>query len=485
MSAISQIGEGVIEDGKIRDQLYGAIVGEIQKPRIVDEINNLNIQDANFSKAVEQIDNVRQFVGTPKHILGSQTTKHGEIAEQVEVGVRRARQALEGKDMTATFDGVGRTAPADYLIDGIAVQSKFINGTNNNLYAVLGHMDKYSNFGRDGSIYHIPKDEYEIIQKIINDEAVDGFRLKTIEAIKENVTRIETETGKQFTDVIKPGISTYAEVQQGRVHQTLDIHEKKLSNQNSIKREEIIQDHNPSIAEGAKVASVAGAVGAAVSLTTALYKKNKEGKRFYKGEFTKEDWKEVGIETAKGGAVGAVSGVAIYSLTNYASLSAPFAGAVVSATKGMSSLISDLNNEEINQEEFLELGMVVCSESAVVGIAAAIGQTAIPIPILGAVIGSVAGSMLVGTLGSGNKKTAYQIRKEINNYLNKLDDAYKKLVIEITAEFEKLGELTKIAFDLENNKRLLNSSIELANAFGVEKSKIIDSTVKLDAYILG
>ncbi len=485
MSTISQTGESIIGDGKIRDQLYGAIVSEIIKPRIVDEINKLNIQDANFSKAVEQIDNVRQFVGTPEHILGNQTTKHGEIAEQVEVGVKRARQALEGKNMTATFDGVGRTAPEDYIIDGIAVQSKFINGTNNNLSAVLEHMDKYSNFGRDGSLYHIPKNEFEIIQKINNSETIDGLRLKTIEAIREKVARIEEETGKQFTEVVKPSVSTYAEVQQGRVHQTLDTHEKNLSNQNKIKREEIIQDHNPSFAEGAKVAGVAGAVGAAVSLTTALYQKNKEGKKFYNGDFTKEDWNDVGIETVKGGVVGAISGVAIYGMTNYASLSAPFAGAVVSMTKGMSSLISDLNSGEIDQEEFMELGMLVCSESAIVGIATAIGQTAIPIPILGAVIGSVAGSMLVSTLGSGNKKTSHQIRKEINSYLNKLDDAYKKTVIEITAEFEKLGRLTKIAFDLENNKFLLNASIELANAYGVEKSKIIDSKTKLDSYILG
>ena len=481
----SQIGNDVIDDGKIRDQLYGAIVDEIQKPRIVDEINKLHIQDASFSKALEQIDNVRQFVGTPEHILGSQTTKHGEIAEHVEVGVRRARQALEGKGITATFDGVGRTAPEDYLINGIAVQSKFINGTNNNLSSVLKHMDKYSNFGRDGSFYHIPKDEFEIIQKINANESVIGLKLNTINAIREKISRIEEKTGQPFTEVVKPGVSNYAEVQQGKVHQTLDTHEEKLSNQNKIKREEIIQDHKPSIAEGAKVAVVAGSVGAAISLTAALYKKNKEGKKFYNGDFTKNDWKDVGIETAKGGAIGAVSSVAIYGLTNYASLSAPFAGAFVSATKGMGSLISDFNKGLINQEEFMELGMVVCSGAAIVGIATAIGQTAIPIPVLGAVIGSVAGSILINTLDTGNKKTAHQIRKEMNDYLNKFDGVYKKLVLEITAEFEKLGELTKIAFDLETNKSLLNSSIELANAYGVEKSKIIDSTTKLDLYILG
>lgn len=97
----------------------------------------------------------------------------------------------------------------------------------------------------------------------------------------------------------------------------------------------------------------------------------------------------LGVTTAKGGAVGAVSGATIYGLTNYASLSAPFAGAVVSASKGVGSLVSDFNNGEINQEEFIELGMVICSESAIVGFATAAGQAAIspPVPLRNVIIG--------------------------------------------------------------------------------------------------
>ncbi|MGQ4648456.1 hypothetical protein [Lyngbya aestuarii] len=112
---------------------------------------SLDSQDAAFAKAIEQVAKVRDFVGTPEHILGNNKTKHGEIAEQVEVGIRNARSYLRQQTTNATFDGVGRTAPADYLIDGIQVQSKFINGVSNNLDHVLKHMGKYGNFGRDGS----------------------------------------------------------------------------------------------------------------------------------------------------------------------------------------------------------------------------------------------------------------------------------------------------------------------------------------------
>ena len=477
--------ERTTEDTKFKDQLSGAVIDNINDTRIADEALKLNTQDLNFLEANRELNKVIEFIKHPEKILGSNATKHGEIAEQVEVGVRRANQALNNETRTATLDGVGRTAPEDYIIDGSAVQSKFLNGTNNNLSAVLDHMDKYSEFGRDGSYYHIPKDEFQTIEKIINGESVDGLKQKTINAIQDKVAKIEEETGKPFTEVIKPGVSDYAEVQQGKVRETLDKHKEEISEENKEIKEKISQDHEASLAEGIKAAAIAGAVGAAVSLITSLYKKSKEGKKFYKGDFTAQDWKEVGISTSQGGAIGAISGGAIYGLTNYASLSAPFAGAVVSAAKGIGSLINDLNEGEISKDEFTELGMVICSEAAIVGFATAAGQVAIPIPVLGAVIGSIAGSMLANFLGDKNKETAYMIRKEMNEYIQQLDNTYKKLVSQILAEFEKLGELTKAAFDIQNNYRLVEASLELAKAYGVKESKMIKTSEDLDAFILG
>jgi len=476
--------KNIFEDEKFRDQLSGTVVNSINKHRIADELQQLNIQDDNFRRAVQEIDHVREFIGSPENILGSEFTKHGEIAEQVEVGVRRARQALDGKNLTATFEGVGRTAPEDYIIDGIKVQSKFINGTNNNLNAVFEHMNKYSSFGRDGSYYHIPKDEYELIEKIRNNEIIEGFRLRTIESIKAKISQIEDGSGKHFEEVVKPGISNYADVQQGKVRQTLDNHEEHISANNTQKKEQISEDHQANVGEGFKVMGIAATVGATVSLTTSLYKKAKEGIKFYNGDFSSEDWKEVGIDTVKGGAIGGVSGAAIYVLTNYASLSAPFAGAIVSATKGVGSLVADLNSGKIDNEEFIELGMVICSESAIVGFATAVGQAVIPIPILGAVIGSIAGSILANSLGAGNKVTAKMIRQDMAEYLEKLDEKYKTLVNEIINEFRKLGELTEAAFNTSNNLKALNLSVDIAVAYGVEESRLLKSTTDIDSFMV-
>lgn len=53
---------------------------------------------------------------------------------------------VEGLERNHTFEGVGRTAPEDYLRNGQMVQSKFYNGSENTLDAVRTHLDKYPDF---------------------------------------------------------------------------------------------------------------------------------------------------------------------------------------------------------------------------------------------------------------------------------------------------------------------------------------------------
>lgn len=469
----------------IPDQVNAAIVGTLNNQRMQDEIAKLTRQDAAFSNAIEQVDKVREFIGNPNNILGSELTKHGEIAEQVEVGIRNARAALAQENMTATFDGIGRTAPADYAIDGTLVQSKFINGVNNNLDHVLKHMDKYSNFGRDGSFYHIPKDTYETIENIRAGLPVDNLSEKSKAAILNKIQEIERQTGQSFDQVVKPGISDYAEVQQGKVVETLDKHEQKLTQKNEELKDTIKNEHKPSWEGAAQAAVIAGAVGGAISLGTALYSKYKQGKNPFKGEFSQDDWKEVGITTAKGAGGGAIAGSAIYLLTNNAALPAPFAGAIVSAAKGISSLMSDYKANKITFEEFTDLGLMVCAESAIVGLATAAGQTLIPIPILGAVIGSLAGKILAEFAIGKGKDIAERMRKDMADYMRKIDENYRAIIRAIDIEFERLGKLTEAAFDLKRNSDLVFASANLARAYGVAEKDIISSHAELDDFMLG
>ncbi|MEL6384576.1 MAG: hypothetical protein AAFQ89_19380, partial [Cyanobacteria bacterium J06626_18] len=377
-------------------QIIGGVVAATNQQRLTELQEALGIQGQALTNALQEIQKVREFVGTPEHILGSQLTKHGEIAEQVEVGIRNAWNLIEQQPPTATFETVGRTAPADYLVDGVEVQSKFINGATQNLDHVLEHITKYQNFGRDGSYYHIPRDHYEVIEKILKGESVDGLAAKTVRKLQAQIQAIEQTTDQPFTTVVKPGVSSYAEVQQGKIHETLVNHEDTIRDRDADQRSALEIEHQASIHEMAQVALRGAAIWAGLKVTFKLLEKVRAGKNPFKGEFQLEDWQDIGLTAAQGGAMGGVSGASIYTMTNFANLSAPLAGAILSAGYSVASLAGHYRKGEIDFDEFLDLGQLVCTESGMVAVGAAIGQATIPMPVIGAVVGTITSRLVIG-----------------------------------------------------------------------------------------
>lgn len=468
----------------VQDQVAGVVIQAINESRIHDEIIKMAAQDAAFETAVEQIDKVRAFLSRPQNILGNMMTKHGEIAEQVEVGIRNARQVLAQEVMTASFDGVGRTDAVDYFIDGMAVQSKFINGIGNNLRHVLGHLDKYPGFTDNGSHYMIPKGTYAAIQTLLNGGHIEGLKVSTEDTIRTLVKQIEKQTGKPFSDAVQSSVVDYPSVQVNVVETTLDNEQQALFNKNEELKDKIIDDHRPSLQESVQAALVGGTIGGSLSLAAGLYAKYKAGKNVFRGDFTTADWQEVGLDTAKGAAGGAVAAGSVYLMTNYAGMAAPFASAVVSAGKGITSLAEDYSKGDISFDEFVDLGMIVCAESAIVGVSTAAGQALIPIPVLGAVIGSLAGRIVADFTTGQNAKVAQRLIDDMAAFESKLDDKLKIVLAGITAEFDCLNKLTDAAFDLLLNTSLVDRSVDLAVAYGVKVDKIIVNEVILDKFML-
>ena len=114
-----------------------------------------------FLGAMRELQAVRDFVGSPENILGRAATKHGEIAERVHVGVSRAWDVLHRRAPIATTDGVPRTGPVDYRVDGVDIQSKYYNGLRNTLDGVASHAEKYPGFPDGPGRYHIPHELLE------------------------------------------------------------------------------------------------------------------------------------------------------------------------------------------------------------------------------------------------------------------------------------------------------------------------------------
>jgi len=100
----------IVLDGVVREEkLYIDRLTEIQLKAAED------IQTAHeaLNESLSYVENVRDFVSDTSHILGAMPTKHGEIAEHVQVEIGNAQRVMQHLRPNATFEGVGRTAPED------------------------------------------------------------------------------------------------------------------------------------------------------------------------------------------------------------------------------------------------------------------------------------------------------------------------------------------------------------------------------------
>ena len=462
---------------------------------VSNSLKDKQIQNENFEKALQHVAKMRQFLNSPENILGSQKTKHGEIAENFEVHIRNAKAALNGQTDVATFEGVGRTASEDFILNGVKAQSKFINGTNNSLSSVLEHFDKYQDKAMD---YVIPKDQYDIIHALRNGQNPTNLNEKSIRSILQKVDDIERQTGRSFDDVVKQSISKYDEVQTGKAQETLQNNQEQIVDENQQKINEIDKDAEkkkeavqanagPSLKEGMKVAGTAAAISTAVSACTNIYPKVKSGTKL--SDFTVDDWKEVGLKSGEAGAKAGVTAGSIYALTNLTSLSAPFAGAVTSAAMGVTSLLVDHQKGQIDLDEVVTQGQILCLEAGIAAIGGAIGQTLIPIPVLGAIIGTVTTNFVwgiaKGKLGQKEAELQRHMDEYMESLLAKVDNAYHEIIQKIDAMYERFNTLIDAAFDVNVNKATLAAaSVQLAREVGVEEHKILKNEADLEAFFL-
>lgn len=379
-----------------RTQGVGSMVSEQNRQNaleLMQKMHKIDTQNAaakarienNLDKALQCVDNVRDFVGSPEHILGNPKTKHGEIAENVDVWFHNADQIMRNRKADATFEGVGRTVATDYEVHGVDVQSKYINGANNSLSHVLKHMEdyigNYEAFGKDG-YYVIPKDQYELIQRVLKDDK--EISSKTARAINEKLEKIKELSGnRELGDIIRPGEVDYAAVQQGKIHETLDkktdqlnqtadSQKQRADERSDKKREQAQQEAAPSLQKAGKAAAEAAFISGGFQLAVGIYSKCREGKKI--NEFTVDDWKDIGIDTAKAAAEGGISGFAIYSITNFTSISAGPAAAGVSLAFSVSELAYRKSTGAISDEEFKESCQMAALNAAVSAVGAAIGQ---------------------------------------------------------------------------------------------------------------
>lgn len=492
---IDQLAANLVETLNItREQALELVLATIKE----ETLAKLSSQDEAFIEAMRQIEELKKILSKPENILGSEATKHGEIAELIEVYIRNAKDILEGKNPTASINDVGRTSPIDYILDGTNVQSKFCRSLNETLTDVIEHMEKYNDFYKDG-LYKIPSDQFELLVKIINGESLDGISQRTIDSVLEKIAVIERLTGKSINDIMGSSISTYDEVQTNNVDNTTKKYEDEITNDNEQRKSDInkeeesrknnaVDEYSPSVKEALKAGAIAAVIGGTVSAGVKIYTKYRFEKKSI-GEFSTEDWKEVGLDFAKGGARGGISGVSIYGMTNYTNIGAPMAGAFISSSIGVAVLAKKYNAGEINSSDFVVEGQILCLDAGLTALGGALGQTLIPIPILGAMIGCMATQVLTSIGKNYLSKKDYELLRSLEaeymRFENQLDYETKCLIKEINDYYDSLGGLLLASQNAGLNYELkFNLSIDTARFVGIKEEEILKSKEEIDDYFL-
>ena len=413
-------------------QGIGEGVNVLNQMRIDEYLKNLHIQDMNYEKAISELNKAREFLGSPEHILGSELTKHGEVAEVFEVRFGNADKMIVGEEPIYTFDGVGRTAPEDYLKNNLPVQSKFVQA-DKSISAIMGHLEDYPDFVQNGGTYCIPKDYYEQVKQWLKLSPEELAKLSksedgaTARRIVKLIRELEEKTGKKFEELVEGSQLNYNQVQLKNASDTIDGKEQEITEMDSKERERYYEKSRASVEEGLKVAGIAAAVSGVLAFMTALISTMSSKKKRI-SELTQEDWLAIMKETGIGAAKGGVSGGAIYALTNLVGMSSPLAAGIVSATLGIASQTIKLYKKEISFDDYMYNSLDVATEAATSALGAVAGQALIPIPGVGAIIGSIVATTILGFVkkhlfGGG----FYEIVKEAH-YENEFSNAYRPLI---------------------------------------------------------
>ena len=448
----------------------------------------LTSQDKAFQVAMAEMQNVRDFVGTPEHVLGNVATKHGEIAEHVNVAINRAKEVLFGNSPTTTLEGVGRFSPVDYLSEGVGVQSKYYNGLHNTLRGVSDHASKYPDFAGRQGLYEIPRDQYQQLEHLRQTGHADGLSESSANTLTNRLDSLEQQTGRSTDYLLRSGDATYSEVQQGRVHDAIRDREGELTRTNEELKDAARAEHGPSLSGLGQATALGAVAGGGVTLTQALWIKYREGKNPFRGDFTLDDWWDVGIQTAQGVGGGTVAGGTVYLLTNSANLAAPAAGALVSGLMGIGSLLRQYHAGDIDGRKFVDMSQMVAVDAVIVGFASVTGQVLIPVPLLGAFIGSVAGKFVASAITAGLGDAESDLMAQLHAYeqsvLTKLDEAHQAHIRLLDSYFGNLERLAEVAFNSTvNTSLMLGASVRFAKSVGVPEELILQTTDDLDEFM--
>lgn len=259
-----------------QEQAVAAWIGYLRVLRMEALLDKLSAQDCNLEMAIKALNEVKAFISDPSHILGSPLTKHGEVAEHMQVGIANAEAAIQGQAPLHSFEGVGRLAMEDYLRDGKMIQSKFYNGLKGTFKAVQDHLNAYPAFISAGGTYDIPRDQYAQLMNIYErGENARSSLVRSEETLFKAMKAWEADNSIQIKDIIKPAVVGYDDVQLAVADKTIIHEEKHIKEIDQGIRGEARDAAKPTLAEGAKATAVAAILAGSITVGIKILQKEK------------------------------------------------------------------------------------------------------------------------------------------------------------------------------------------------------------------
>ena len=473
-----------------QEQAVAAWIDQLNQERLDELLAKLADQDINLEQALAELQKMKAAIDD---VIKTKTGKmrgntkgvHGFIAEIAEVYIQNARNLIKGLDASCKW--INDNGPADILRNSTEIQQKFWQSKGHfGLEAIKAHFEKYPDFLQKGGKYQIPKDFYDELQRILSlsqeeaaKESAQTYRLwKWVQAFFKNNPQISM-------DAIEPSVNSYSAVQAGKIDETIEEETEKIKAEDKNRRKEAYEASKPTLQEGVKAAGVSAAMEGGMAFCLGVWKKRKQGK--YLAEFTAKDWQEVGIDVAKGTLQGGIRGGAVYAMTNFTATPAAVANALVTASFGVAAQAYQLQQGNITADDFIVNSEVLCLDVSVSAVASMFGQTLIPVPVLGAIIGNIAG-MFMYQIAKDNlsekEQTLIRSYQESFALLNQaLDKRYHTLLAMLEKELKRFSSVLELAFDLDINIAF-DGSIALADYVGVTPEKVLRNKRDIDQYFL-
>lgn len=168
------------------------------------------------------------------------------------------------------------------------------------------------------------------------------------------------------------------------------------------------------------------------------------------------------------------------------------APAALAFSTGVYSLVDAIGlfrTNQINEDDFINLVTMNSIDTAGVILGSVIGQIAIPIPLIGPILGATAAK---AALDMGKSILNYreiqllnQYNKDIEEFIYKLDEEFIKVFQMIKERYEAIDSIQTIVFDVDYNIELkFKSSIDLAIEVGVDHDKVLKDIDEIDDFFL-